>query len=175
MPNFPPVAHQGAVSADDRISAIDFVNRVNWLFETWDVDAMVESFLPDAAVFHFHGSFRGHAELRSFFANEYPYLIPGVSRHATNHIVDADEPEGVVVRYQMLLIRHAFPDTAPGVPSVDGVVDSPYGLPSIWLYSPMLDRLRRADRGWRIYERHIGPSVFRPASNTTAKLSHQNA
>jgi hypothetical protein len=29
------------------VSAIDFINRVNWLFDAWDIDAMVEAFLPD--------------------------------------------------------------------------------------------------------------------------------
>jgi hypothetical protein len=158
--NFPPVAFQGALSAQDRIDAIDFVNRVNWLFEVWDVDAMVESFLPDAATFHFDGSFRGHEEIRVFFEQEYHYLIPGVARHATNHIVDADGPDGVAVRYHMMLVRYAFPDTGPGVPLDEGIVNSPYGVPSIWLYSPMLDRLRRTDNGWRVFERYLGPSVF---------------
>ena len=29
----------------------------------------------------------------------------------------------------------------------------------IWMYSPMLDRLRETDNGWRIAERYIGGST----------------
>ena len=75
---------------------MDFVNRVNWLFETWDVDAMVEAFLPDGVAYHFHGVIRGQTEMRRFFDHDYPYLIPGVCRHATNHIVDADGDDVIV-------------------------------------------------------------------------------
>ena len=160
MLSFPPVTHQGRVSAQDRIEAIDLVNRINWLFEVWDVDAMVESFLPDAAAIHFDGSFRGHEEIRAFFEEQYRYLIPGVTRLAINHIVDDDGPDGVAVRYNMLLVRYAFPDTEPGVPLEEAIVNSMYEVPAIWLYSPMLDRLRRTDNGWRVFERYLGPSVF---------------
>ncbi|MET8430609.1 nuclear transport factor 2 family protein [Nocardia sp. NPDC004860] len=160
MLSFPPVRLQSALSAHDRIDAIDFVNRVNWLFEVWDVDGMVESFLPDGAAIHFDGSFRGHKEIRAFFEERYRHLIPGVARHATNHIVDEDGPDGVAVRYHMMLVRYAFPDTGPGVPLQEAIVNSMYEVPSIWLYSPMLDRLRRTDNGWRVFERYLGPSVF---------------
>lgn len=135
MTAFPPVPHTSAVSADDRASAVDFVNRVNWFFETWDVEAMIDAFLPDAVAYHFHGTICGHAEIRRFFEHDYPYLIPGVGRHATNHIVDKDE-DGVVVRYQNLLIRHASPEDAQKL-GAGQVMHSDTGLPAIWLYSPM--------------------------------------
>jgi hypothetical protein len=157
---FPSVAHQSAVALADRISAIDFVNRVNWFFEVWDVDAMVESFLPDSTTFHFHGTIRGHRQLRHFFDHDYPYLIPGVSRHATNPIVDVDGSDGVVVRYHNLLVRYGSADAPLGAPPSFGVAESDAGLPAIWIYSPMLDRLRRTDAGWRISERHVGSSVI---------------
>lgn len=77
--------------------------------ETWDVDAMVDALLPDGVAYHFHGTIRGQSEMRHFFENDYPYLNPGVSRHATNPIVDRDE-DGVVVRYHNLLVRYATPE-----------------------------------------------------------------
>ena len=46
------------------VSAIDFVNRVNWLFDVWDVDALVDAFLPDSVTYHWHGTIRGRGELR---------------------------------------------------------------------------------------------------------------
>jgi len=154
---FPAVAHKSAVSPADWTSAVDFVNRVNWFFETWDVEAMIESFFPDAVAYHFHGTISGHAEIRTFFERDYPYLIPGVSRSATNHIVDADE-EGVVVRYQNLLVRYADPKDAVALGSGQ-VMNSDNDLPAIWLYSPMRDRLRRTKDGWKIIERYIGGST----------------
>ncbi|MET0704429.1 MAG: nuclear transport factor 2 family protein [Mycobacterium sp.] len=160
MTDFPRVTHQSALPVEDRITAVDFVNRVNWLFEVWDVDAMVESFLPESTTYHFEGTVHGHAGLRAFFRDDYPYLIPGVARHATNHIVDADGADGVVVRYHNLLVRYGSPDGTPGVLPAPGVVDSGEGLPAIWIYSPMLDRLRRTADGWRIFERYVGHSVI---------------
>lgn len=157
MTAFPSIAHTSEVSVDDRASAVDFVNRVNWFFETWDVEAMIGAFLPDAVAYHFHGTIRGHAEIRRFFEDDYPYLIPGVGRHATNHIVDKDE-DGVVVRYQNLLVRHASPEDALKL-GAGQVMHSDTGLPAIWLYSPMRDRLRRTPTGWKIYERYIGGST----------------
>lgn len=157
MSAFGKIAMGAGVDAEDRISAIDFVNRVNWWFETWDVEAMLDSFLPDAVAFHFHGTIRGRDEMKHFFAHDYPYLIPGVSRHATNHIVDRDE-DGVVVRYQNLLVRYASLESAAALQSGQ-VMNSPDDLPAIWLYSPMTDRLRRTGNGWKIAERHIGGST----------------
>lgn len=154
---FPPVPRYSAADPLDRASAVDFVNRVNWLFETWDVEAMIDAFLPDAVAYHFHGTINGHAEIRRFFEHDYPYLIPGVSRHATNHIVDVDG-DGVQVRYQNLLVRHAAPQDAPAL-GAGQVMHSDSGLPAIWLYSPMRDRLRRTPDGWKISERYIGGST----------------
>jgi hypothetical protein len=159
MTDWPPITHQTQLSADDRITAIDFVNRVNWLFEVWDVEAMVASFLPNSTTHHFEGTVVGHDGLRAFFRDDYPYLIPGVARHAANHIVDADGPDGVVVRYQNLLVRYGSPGGTPGVLPPPGVVHGDDGLPAIWIYSPMLDRLRRTPQGWRIFERYVGHSV----------------
>jgi SnoaL-like domain len=118
---------------------------------------MVDAFLPDATVHHTHGEMRGEAQIRAFLTNGYPYLIPSVNRHATNHIVDPDE-DGVMVRYQNLLIRHAWPEQSQHV-RAGAVLDSGDGLPAIWTYSPVLDRLRRTDDGWKILERHLGGAV----------------
>ena len=48
MQAFPAIARVSHVDAADRASAVDFVNRVNWLFETWDVEGMIDAFLPHA-------------------------------------------------------------------------------------------------------------------------------
>ncbi|MFM9499710.1 nuclear transport factor 2 family protein [Streptomyces galilaeus] len=158
MSQFPSVPRSGSVDANDWTSAVDYVNRVNWLFETYDLEGMIGSFLPDARVYHFHGSLNGEGDIRRFLTDDYPYLIPGVSRNATNHVVDRDE-DGVAVRYQNVLIRHAWPQQAVGLQA--GQVMESDDLPAIWLYSPMLDRLRRTDDGWKIAERYIGGSMMK--------------
>lgn len=158
MTAFPRIQTQTPIDPADWISAIDFVNRVNWLFETFDVEGMLDAFLPEAVAFHWHGTIRGIEAMRHFFEVDYPYLIPGISRSATNHIVDPDE-DGVQVRYQNLLVRYADPKDARSI-GAGQVMNSENDLPAIWVYSPMRDRLRRASDGsWKIFERYIGGST----------------
>jgi hypothetical protein len=156
-PNLPSVDLDSPVDPADRVTAIDFINRVNWIFDAWDIDAMVEAFLPDSVTHHTHGIVRGRIETRRFFQEQYPYTVPGVSRHATNPIVDPDDDDGVVVRYHNLLVRYSAEASSPRI--VGGqVVTSPTDMPALWVYSAMTDRLRRTDGGWRIFERHVGPT-----------------
>lgn len=173
MKAFPNISPSSNVNSDDRTSAIDFVNRLNWLFETWDVEAMVNAFLPEAVAYHFHGTIKGQDEMRQFFEQDYPYLIPGVSRHGTNHIVDKDE-DGVVVRYHNLLVRYASPETAASLGNGQAM-ESNEELPAIWIYSPMMDRLRRTEDGWKIFERYIGGSAINvrlnPSTTNTETLA----
>jgi hypothetical protein len=155
-PTLPSISLQSPVDTADQVSAIDFINRVNWLFDAWDIDAMVEAFLPDSVTHHTHGTVRGRIETRRFFQEQYPYTVPGVSRHATNPIVDPDD-DGVVVRYHNLLVRYSAEASSPRI--VQGqVVASPADVPALWVYSAMTDRLRRTDEGWRIFERRVGPT-----------------
>lgn len=155
-PNVPSVVLDSPVDPADRMTAIDFINRVNWIFDSWDIDAMVEAFLPDSVTHHTHGVVRGRIETRRFFQEQYPYTVPGVSRHATNPIVDPDD-DGVIVRYHNLLIRYSAEASSPRI--VGGqVVASPSDMPTFWVYSAMADRLRRTDAGWRILERRVGPT-----------------
>ena len=111
-PNAPSVLLDNPVDAADRVSAIDFINRVNWLFDAWDIDAMVEAFLPDSVTHHTHGVVRGRIETRRFFQEQFPYTVPGISRHATNPIVDPDD-DGVIVRYHNLLVRYSAAASSP--------------------------------------------------------------
>ncbi|MGF6712750.1 ketosteroid isomerase-like protein [Luteibacter sp. W1I16] len=170
MKPFPRISPQGPVAEADRVSAIDFVNRVNWWFETWDVESMIDAFTPDAVAFHFHGTIRNHAGIRHFFEHDYPYLIAGVARVAGNHIVDNDG-DGVVVRYQNLLVRYVEPEGARAL-GAGQMVERQNGLPGIWLYSPMMDRLRRTADGWKIHERYIGGTttnaLLSPADHSAA-------
>ncbi|KAH6622222.1 hypothetical protein C7974DRAFT_218146 [Boeremia exigua] len=150
------------VSGEERSSAIDFVNRLNYLFEEFDTAKMLSCFLPDAVTHHFHGTIHGHAELEIFFRDEYPPAVPGVSRHATNHIVDRDEETGgVIVRYHNQLVRYAWPDDANNIASsTSTVTEGKDGLPGLWVWSPMIDRLKQTEDGWKIYGRVIGGSII---------------
>jgi hypothetical protein len=53
-----------------------------------------------------------------------------------------------------VLIRYAEPKDAPAL-KAGQVIDYDSGLPAIWLYSPMRDRLRKVDGEWKIIERYI--------------------
>lgn len=165
-PSLPSVVLDSPVDAADRVSAIDFINRVNWLFDAWDIDAMVEAFLPDAVTYHTHGVNRGQLETRRFFQGQTPYVVPGVSRQALNPIVDADDG-GVIVRYHNLLVRQTAQVAAPRI--VSGQVVAGAGdTPVLWIYSAMTDRLRRTAKGWRIIERHVGPTSMNDELTTAA-------
>lgn len=69
MSFFPKVIAVGEIDAQMRASAVDYVNRVNWLFETWDLEGMIESFTPDAKIVHFHGTLSGEDDVRHFLTD----------------------------------------------------------------------------------------------------------
>lgn len=173
MPSLPPIALDSVVDPADRISAIDFINRVNLLFDAWDIDGMVEAFLPDSITYHTGGVTHGQEETRRFFQQVRPYIDHGVSRIATNPIVDADE-DGVIVRYHNLHVRYTV-EAAPG--AITGQVPGiSTNMPAIWVYSAMTDRLRRVGSGWRILERHVGVTAMndqvQSAASSTAYLDN---
>ncbi|KAL3493500.1 hypothetical protein BJX62DRAFT_235328 [Aspergillus germanicus] len=149
------------VSAEERTSAIDFINRQNYIFQEFNHDRMLDTFLPDATVYHSERILRGHAEIKTFFETCYGRTVPGVCRSATNHIVDRDDDDedgtGVVVRYQQYLIRYGWEGDDEGA----GLKKDPVtqdGLPAIWWFGSVVDRLRMSDEGWKVYERFVGPS-----------------
>lgn len=157
---FPPInpITSSDVTADERSSAIDFVNRLNHLFEEFNHDKMLQGFLPDATVYHFHGEKKGHVEHRRFFETQYGYLIPGISRHATSHVVDRDG-EGVTVRYHQQHIRFAWPADAEKVKG-GATWRMNDGLPAMHLHCTLIDRLRKMDEGWKLFERYVSPGIF---------------
>ncbi|KAH6973263.1 hypothetical protein EDB80DRAFT_743012 [Ilyonectria destructans] len=156
-PIYATTSHE--ITADERSSAIDFVNRLNHLFEEFDKDKMKSGFLPECKLRHAYGTFNGRAEMDAFIERDYPPLVPGISRHATNHTVDRDdETGGVVVRYHNMLVRYAWPSQAHKV-TPNGVIKAEDGLPGMWYWAPMVDRLKMTEEGWKVYERFIGGSV----------------
>ena len=162
------------VIAAERTGAIDFANRVNFLFEEFDHDKMLSGFHPDAVAYHFHGTIRGHAEMRKFFAEDYPYLVEGVTRHATNHVVDRDGEDEVMVKFHEQLIRHAWPaeggKVESGAEEAVPALKHENGLPAFWLWSHMVDRLRKDENGeWKIAERYLGAAAFNTKLDSPAE------
>ncbi|RYN48497.1 hypothetical protein AA0118_g11809 [Alternaria tenuissima] len=103
--------------------------------------------------------------MRAFFNTTYPYIIPGVSRHATNHIVDRDEETGgVTVRYHEQCIRYAWPSVfETQLKGKEGsFIESDGDLPQIWIYNIHYDRLVMTETGWKLRERVLGPAVVNP-------------
>lgn len=154
---YPPVngSTLNDVNGEERSSAIDFVNRHNFVFEEFDHAKMSATFLPNAVVYHSHGTISGHAEMKEFFEKVYGFFIPGISRNATNHIVDRDEDGGLLVRYQEILIRYGWPgDDASAFSQQDQIREN--GLPAVWWIGTVIDRLRMTSNGWKIFERYLG-------------------
>jgi len=60
------------------VSAIDFINRVNWLFDAWDIDAMVEAFLPDSVTHHTMASFAAGSRHGASSKSRFPTPCPGL-------------------------------------------------------------------------------------------------
>lgn len=166
-------SHQ--VMAEERVTAIDFVNRHNFLFEEFDTKKLLTTQLPEMTLYHMYGHFQGAEAVKDFIESKYPPLIPGVTRHATNHIVDRDnETGGVVVRYHMTLVRQAWPEEAGKVTTKDAFEVT--GLPGIWIYSAVVDRLKMTDDGWKLYSRINGSTVVNKSLNPGAsETSKRNA
>lgn len=170
--SFPPVQTSAQVTNDERTSAIEYVNRVNLFFEENDHDKMTNAWVPHGVVYHFLGTIRGHADIREIFKTKYEYLVPGVSRSATNHVIERDEETGgVYVRYHELLIRYAWPKDSGKLHVDSGPVGesiSNDGLPKVYMFTHIADRLVQTDEGWKIYERYLG------ATTTDASLNQVN-
>jgi hypothetical protein len=159
--HFPPInsSTKHDVTTEERTTAIDFVNRHNFVFEEFNHSKMMGTFLPDAVIYHSHGTIRGLEQMKLFLENFYEFFIPGVCRSATNHVVDRDGEGGVIVRYQECLIRYGWKgDDVTAVTGADVVRDD--GLPSTWWLGTIIDRLRMTADGWKIFERYLG-SPFR--------------
>lgn len=154
---FPPINPilSTDVTPEERITAIDFVNRLNFLFQEFDHEKIINAFTEDCVVYHYHGTIKGHDGNRKFLKEQYGYLIPGVVRDASNHIVDRDGDDGVTVRYHEHLVRYAWPEE--DAQEHNRAKDD--GLPGIWIFSPLIDRLKKTDEGWKLYERYVGSSI----------------
>lgn len=156
---FPPINTftSNGVTTEERVSAIDFVNRHNFIFEEYDHGKLLATCLPNIVLYHAEGTKRGHVELRNFWENEYRSFIPGMCRANMNHVVDRDVDGGVIIRYHIYLIRNHWGNKTAHDLTSNGAATAE-GLPAIWWYSPMIDRLKMTSEGWKIWERYLGSS-----------------
>ena len=136
-----------------QVSAIDFINRVNWLFDAWDIDAMVEAFLPDSVTHHTHGVVRGRIETRRFFQEQYPYTVPGsAARHQPDRRSRRRRRDRPLPQPSRPLFTAASPRIVGGQ-----VVATPRSARALGLLGD--DGPLAAHRcGWRIFERRVGPT-----------------
>ena len=146
------------VNAADRSEVIDLVNRLNFAFDIWDLETMLDAFTEDAVVQHPRGVVRGREEMKAFYENYKPLTV-GVRRHSLNHVVNAEEDGTIVVIYHNVLIRVASPQQAENVRHTD-LTESAEGFPDILLHSIMSDHFRKdGARGWRIMSRQVDQTV----------------
>lgn len=78
------------------------------------------------------------------------------------------------MRYHNLLVRYASPEAAAAL-RAGQVMDSPDDLPAIWVYAPMMDRLRRTEDGWKIMERYLGGSTTNSRLDPSTKSASEIA
>ena len=81
------------VSAQDRTEAIDFVNRLNFAFDHWNIAEMNEAFSENCIVEHPRGRVEGRAAIAKFL-DAYKPLTLGIRRVALNHTVTFTEHFG---------------------------------------------------------------------------------
>jgi hypothetical protein len=94
------------VDADTRFEVIDFVNRVNFLFDRWQIEELLAAFSDDVVVEHPLGRSVGKEDLAKFLEAYEPITL-GVRRHNCNHVIDAGPGDDITVIYYILLIRIA--------------------------------------------------------------------
>lgn len=120
---------------------------------------------------HVHGTLDAHEDIIEFFKKVYPPFIPGVHRHASNHIVDRDEETGgVSVRCHNYLYRYAWPNDTEGIKgNVLQYKEDTEGLPALWNGVTMIDRSIHPEDGWKLKERVQGGLVANKALMPHAK------
>jgi SnoaL-like domain len=92
------------VSAQDRSEAIDFVNRLNFAFDHWNIAEMNDAFSKNCIVEHPQGRVEGRATIAKFL-DAYKPLTVGIRCVPLNHIVDANEDGSLTVTYFNVFIR----------------------------------------------------------------------
>jgi hypothetical protein len=74
---FPPVNATPStdITLEERLTAIDFVNRHNFFFEESYYEKIINAFTSDGIVYHYYGTIKGHDGIRRFLDEQYGYLL----------------------------------------------------------------------------------------------------
>ncbi|NKM00987.1 nuclear transport factor 2 family protein [Rhizobium leguminosarum] len=144
------------INADTRSEAIDFVNRVNFLFDRWQSEDLLAAFSDDVIVDHPLGRSAGKEELAAFL-KAYEPITHGVRRHNCNHVVDAGPGDDIVVTYYILLIRIAPSSQAGKLKTAPmEIMEYDEHLPKLISYAMVTDRLTRTETGdWRVRHKRV--------------------
>ena len=154
--NTAPASSNRRIDADTRFEAIDFVNRVNFLFDRWQAEDLLAAFSDDVIVDHPLGRSAGKEELATFL-KAYEPITHGVRRHNCNHVIDAGPGEDIIVTYYILLIRIA-PSSQAGKLKTAPMEIMGYDeyLPKLISYAMVTDRLTRIAGGdWRVRYKRV--------------------
>ncbi|TDK39215.1 hypothetical protein E2F50_03575 [Rhizobium deserti] len=139
--------------ADARGEAIDFVNRVNFLFDRWEPEALLDAFTDDVVVDHPLGRSVGREQLQRFLT-DYEPITRGVRRHNCNHVVEALEDGDLQVTYYILLVRIAPSSAAEDLKNEPmTIMHYERDLPKLISYAMVTDTLARRPDG-RLGVRH---------------------
>jgi SnoaL-like domain len=160
MSNLSPTPHAAAarVTAQDRSDAIDLVNRLNFAFDHWQLDELLDSFTENAIFEHPRGRGQGRVEIARFL-DAYQPLTIGVRRLALNHIVTAGADGSVTVTYFNVLVRLTTPADAHLLAEAP-LLESEAGFPAITTFSRVVDRLRKNEQGeWKIEHKRVDETV----------------
>jgi hypothetical protein len=151
-----PAPSRRRIDADTRSEAIDFVNRVNFLFDRWLPEELLAAFSDDVIVDHPLGRSAGKEELAAFLKAYEPITL-GVRRHNCNHVIDAGPGEDIIVTYYILLIRIAPSSQADKLKAAPmEIMKYDEHLPKLISYAMVTDRLTRTLAGdWRVRHKRV--------------------
>lgn len=144
------------IDADTRFEAIDFVNRVNFLFDRWLPEELLAAFSDDVIVDHPLGRSAGKKELAAFL-KAYEPITHGVRRHNCNHVIDAGPGQDIIVTYYILLVRIAPSSQASKLKTAPmEIMEYDEHLPKLISYAMVTDRLTRTAAGdWHVCHKRV--------------------
>ncbi|WP_413711729.1 nuclear transport factor 2 family protein [Rhizobium sp. Rhizsp82] len=142
--------------AQTAFEAVNFVNRINFFFDRWEVEHLLASFTDDVIVDHPLGRSVGKPAL-SEFLKAYEPITHGVRRHNANHVVDTVEGGDVRVTYYILLVRIAPSSEAQTLKEKPmSIMEYDEHFPKLISYAQVTDTLTRAGDGqWKVRHKRV--------------------
>lgn len=138
------------------VEAINFVNRINFYFDRWEVDNLLAAFTGDVIVDHPLGRSVGKPALADFL-KAYEPITHGVRRHNCNHVVDVGDEGDIRVTYYILLVRIApSADAARLKAEPMKIMEYDAHFPKLISYAMVTDTLTKLGNGqWRVRHKRV--------------------